>query len=183
MKTIKDIDLKNKPLAIAIGKKETLFGKLGYGILDTNCILEDILFNNKNLDCNAMCQDRFRSIAINRLMPVFKYVRGASCGIDPNSKLGIYIASHDSYDKIVSKNLERRLQKLDSFKNLNDLHNALETIPEFDKKSALLLRNIRNFRIEDIKEECKKLFQIYNYDKYSTHFLRCIMYIDLMENK
>lgn len=180
---LNDIDLKNKPLAIAIGKKETLFGKLGYGILGTNCILEDILFNNKNLDCNAMCQDRFRSIAINRLMPVFKYVRGASCGIDPNSKLGIYIASHDSYDKIVSKNLERRLQKLDSFKNLNDLHNALETIPEFDKKSALLLRNIRNFRIEDIKEECKKLFQIYNYDKYSTHFLRCIMYIDLMENK
>lgn len=102
---LNDIDLKNKPLAIAIGKKETLFGKLGYGMLDTNYILEDILFDNKHLD----------------------------------------------------------------------------SVPEFYKKAAILLKNIRNFDISDVKEECKKLFRIY--DNYSTHFLRCVMYVDLVENK
>lgn len=71
--------------------------------------------------------------------------------------------------------------KLYSFSDIKTLHDHLDTIPEFDKKAAILLNNIRNFDISEVKEECKNLFRIY--DKYSTHFLRCVMYVDLVENK
>lgn len=177
------VDLRKKPLAIAIGKKETLLGKLGYGVFSTTNIVEDILFDNKSFDCNAMCQDRFKSIASNRLIPVFKYVAGCSSYIDPKSKLQKYIDTHDTYEKIVTKNIEKTLKNIPNVTDIQDLHTIIDSAPDFMKKAAILLKNIKFFDISVIKKECQKLFSLYGDNEYSTHFLRCVMYVDLIENK
>ena len=177
------IDTTTMPLAIAIGKKDTLFSKLGYGLLATENIFEDILFDNKNLDCTSMCMDRFKSLATTHLMPVFKYVAGCKGEISEDSNLGKYIRAHNSFEKIYTKSVSKTLNNVPLFSSLDELHKEMETTTDFNKKSGILLKNIQQFKLADIKKECQELYKTYNSEDYSTHFKRCVMYIDLMENK
>ncbi len=176
------VDTSKMPLAIAIGKKDTLFSKLGYGLLSTENIFEDILFDNKHLNCTSMCLDRFKSLAATNLMPVFKYVAGCESKIPDESKLGKYIKAHDSFDKIFTKNIAKTLKNVPQCTTLDELHAEMESVDDFNKKSGILLKNIELFDIVAVKQECQKLFKTYGFN-YSTHFKRCVMYIDLIENK
>lgn len=177
------VDISKMPLAIAIGKKETLFSKLGYGILSTENIFEDILFDNKHFDSRSMCLERFKSISKTSLMPVFKYVSQCKGEILENSKLDNYIKSHDSFDKILSKNIIKMLNNVPKCCTLDDLHHEMEKVDDFNKKAGILLKNITNFEVSEVKNECQSLFNTFGFETYSTNFKRCIMYIDLMENK
>lgn len=59
----------------------------------------------------------------------------------------------------------------------------MENVPNVQKKAGLLLKNIRSFNIDQIRSACKLIFK-YNRDESmkSTHFKRCVMYLDLLEN-
>ena len=70
-----NIDLSNKPLAIAIGYKENILSSYGYLQLTDDIIVEDVLYDNKNLNADAMCTQRFSSLPISRIIPVFKYYK------------------------------------------------------------------------------------------------------------
>ena len=77
-----------KRQAIAIGYKDNILNKYGYGRFEDSQIYEDIIYDNKNFDSAAMCDERLRGIPINRLLPVYKYVKGRE--IPKDSKLYIY---------------------------------------------------------------------------------------------
>lgn len=177
------VDLSSKPLAIAIGYKENILNKFGYGLFDDELIFEDILYNNKNFDADSMCIDRFKSLASTRLLPVFKYVNKSSTVPTENSKLKKYIELHNSVDKIITKKIEKTLKNLPYFYNYDELLAVIDTQTDVNKKAGLLLKNVRNFSLDQIRETCKA---IYKYDKgstkNSTHFKRCVMYLDLLEN-
>ena len=146
-------------------------------------IFEDILYNNKNFDSNSMCLERFKSIRSNRLLPVCKYVNSATEDISANEKLITYINMHDTKEKLVPSNIKKSLKSLPIIGEYDVLLNELSTIPDINKKAGLLLKNIDSFDIDQIRDICKQLFE---YDREasmnSTHFKRCVMYIDLLEN-
>lgn len=180
---LENVDLSSKPLAIAIGYKENILNKVGYGLLDDDLILEDILYDNKHFDIDLMCTDRFKSLAHTRLIPVFKYACNYSGTLDPNSKLKVYMNKHDTLDKIIPKNVLKTLNNIPVLNDISSLYQEIDAIDNANKKSGVLLKNIQNFSVVEIRDVCKKIFE---YDriaaKSSTNFKRCVMYIDYIEN-
>lgn len=182
-----DIDLSGKPLAIAVGYRESILNKYGYGMLSDASIIEDILYDNKNFDAEEMCMERFRSIARTRLLPVFKYVKAyKKMGhfIQPDSKLAKYMELHDSFNKIVTGNVSKRLKGLPEISSNEGLTSEMEAVDSVDKKAGLLLKNIQCFNLSDIRAWLKDIYSL-NPDgaMKSTNFKRCVMYLDLEENR
>ena len=180
---LNNIDLTSKPLAIAIGYKENILNKFGYGLIDDQFIIEDILYDNKQLNPDSMCIDRFKSIPRTRLLPVFKYVKYASSAPLPGSKLYCFIEQHNTFDKIVTNSTKKTLKNVDTLNDYAELSRAIELISDVNKKAGLLLKNICILNIDEIRNLCKLIFQ---FDRdaaiKSTHFKRCVMYLDLLEN-
>ena len=180
---LNQLDLTSKPLAVAIGYKENILNKFGYDLIDDTLIIEDILYNNKHLNPDSMCIDRFKSLSKTRLLPVFKYVKGASQLPAEDSKLKIYIDLHNSYDKIVVKNIQKTIKNVPVFDDFKDLMDSMDNIADINKKAGLLLKNIQSLSTSQIREACKNIFHIDRDSAIkSTHFKRCVMYLDLIEN-
>lgn len=177
------IDFSSKPLAVAIGYKENILNKFGYGLFEDDLIFEDILFDNKHFNSDSMCIDRFKSLAYTRLLPVFKYVKNASAPPADTSKLKAFIDCHNSVDKIISKNIEKTIKNVPVFSTYPDLLDAMDKIEDINKKSGMLLKNIRLLSPSEIRNACITIFQIDRISAMkSTHFKRCVMYLDLIEN-
>lgn len=180
---LEDINNSAKPLAIAIGYRDNILNKIGYGMLECETIFEDILFDNKHLDPDNMCFDRFKSIAITHLIPVFKYVKNCTNAIPSSSKLAAYISNRNSVDKIISKSQLKSINALPIVNNLQELHSTMAEQHTLDKKAGVLLKSISNFTLDEIRSECQKLFKDISDPKItSTCFKRCVMYLDLKEN-
>jgi hypothetical protein len=178
-----NIDFSSKPLAIAIGYRDSIMNRFGYGMLEVETIIEDILFDNKNLNADDMCFQRFKSIASSHLIPVFKYVSKCSSEISPSSKLKSYIAQRNSVDKIISKSQLRTLNNIPEVYSTDELHEVMKAQINFDKQAGVLLKSIANFSLDQIREECKTLFyQVSGQKISSTCFKRCVMYLDFKEN-
>lgn len=180
---LSQVDLSSKPLAIAIGYKENILNKFGYGIFEDDLIFEDILYDNKSFNPDSMCIDRFKSLAYTRLLPVFKYVKNSSTSPSKGSKLEIFIEKHNSIDKIISKTVEKSLKNIPIYNKYEDLLLEMECTSTVHKKSGILLQNITHLNNQQIRDACKKIFK-FNRDEAmkSTHFKRCVMYLDWKEN-
>lgn len=152
---LNNMNFSNKPLAIAIGYRESILNKFGYGIFDDTLIFEDILYDNKHFDADSMCSDRFKSIPHTRLLPVFKYVKATTLHIDPLSHLGAYIEKHNSIDLIITKKIQKSLKNVPTINNFNDLLAEIDNVTGLNKKAGLLLKNITSFNISKIREICK----------------------------
>ncbi|MGN0388710.1 MAG: SIR2 family protein [Suilimivivens sp.] len=177
-------DLSSKPLAIAIGYRENILNKFGYGLLADDMIFEDILLDNKHFNATEMCLERFKSISSTRLLPVFKYMKASDNTIFANEKLVTYASLHDSYEKLVPANIQKQVKTLPNISDYNDLVVEIGTIIDIHKKAGLLLKNITNFTVEQIRSICCSLFALDRVScMCSTHFKRCVMYIDLKENQ
>ena len=146
-------------------------------------IIEDILYDNKHLNPDSMCIDRFKSLPRTRLLPVFKYVKGASAAPAPDSKLATYIELHNSIDKIIPNNVIKTLKNVPAFDSYNELQKTAATVTDVNKKAGLLLKSIQAFSLKEIREFCQAIFC---YDKdaaiKATNFKRCVMCLDLLEN-
>lgn len=178
------VDLTSKPLAIAIGYRENILNQFGYGALEDKLIWEDILYDNKHFNAESMCVTRFKSIATSRLLPVYKYVKQAKSSIPTDSRLNKYIASHDTLEKIVSKNVEKTLKNIEIITDYTRLLTQIDSITEPHKASGIVLKNFAHLSNEELRNLCKFLYEKYG-DKAmdSTHFKRCVMCLDFRENK
>ena len=176
-------DLTSKPLAIAIGYKENILNKFGYGILSDDLIFEDILLDNKHFDANQMCMERFKSIASTRLLPVFKYVKNATVPWNTNDKLKSYVDSHDTTAKLFPPNIQKQVYSLPIISDYSALLFELDALNDINKKAGILLKNVTHYSLAEVRSICCSLFES-NRDAamHSTHFKRCVMYIDLLEN-
>ena len=180
---ISSMDLSDKPLAIAIGYRDSILSKFGYGLFDDALIIEDILYDNKHFDATSMCIDRFKSIACTRLLPVFKYVRQSTVSIPEDSKLYKYILLHNEINKIIPKNITKSLHNIPEISEYSMLLDEIHSLDDINKKSGVLLKNINNFSNEEIRNVCKEIFESHkDCVKASTNFKRCVMCLDLKEN-
>lgn len=176
-----NVDLSSKPLAIAIGYKENILNKYGYGLLEDSQIYEDIIFDNKHFDAEAMCTERFKSIARTRLLPVFKYAKNQE--IPKEGKLAIYIQEHNSMDKIISKKIAATLKNFPEFKNYAQLEEHLKLSENCRKAAMAILKNINVLSIEELRKACKFLVERYPDDYVTeTNSKRCILCLDFKEN-
>lgn len=180
---LSDVNLSTKPLAIAIGYKENILNKFGYGLLSDDMIFEDILFDNKHFDSQQMCLERFKSISTTRLLPVFKYIKISGFNLDENEKLKRYAELHNTMGKLFASNIQKQVKSVPSISEFNHLLTEIEKVPDLNKKAGLLLKNISHFSVNNIRSICCQLFQADRDSAMrSTHFKRCVMYIDLLEN-
>lgn len=181
-----NLDLSDKPLAIAVGYKENILNKYGYGLLSDEFIFEDILWNNKDFDAIEMCKERFKSLPKTRLLPVFKYVKTAEemgFMVSSTPMLNTYVQLHNSYEKIVPKNIEKNIKNIPKVSNFEELHTNIAELDTINKKSGLLLKNIKSFNNNEVRTILKELFLLNKADALkSTNFKRCAMYLDLAEN-
>ena len=181
-----NLDFSEKPLAIAVGYKENILNKYGYGLLSDDFIIEDIIFNNKDFDAIEMCQERFKSLSRTRLLPVFKYVKAATESgfeLGLNYRLDTYIKLHDTFEKIIPKNIEKNIKNVPTATNKDELKNMIDNIDTLHKKAGIILKNITILTADELRDFLKELFL---YDKTeaikSTNFKRCVMCLDLIEN-
>lgn len=176
-----NIDLSKKPLAIAIGYKENILNKYGYGRFDDNYIFEDIIFDNKHLDPEAMCDERLGRIAINRLLPVYKYVKGRE--IPENSKLYDYIQAHNTMEKIISNTVAKSIKNTPEFDTYKQLNEYMDKMENCRKTAMAILKNIQKISIDELKSACEYLFEKYPNDyAVETNAKRCIMCLDYRQN-
>lgn len=181
-----NLDLSDKPLAIAVGYKENILNKYGYGLLADEFIIEDIIFDNKDFDAIEMCQERFKSLAKTRLLPVFKYVKAANEAgftVPSTSMLATYMELHNNFEKIVPSNIEKSIRNIPTVSNYEDLKTIISSTDTLHKQAGLVLKNIKALNVTEIREILKELFLFDKSDAMnSTHFKRCVMYLDLLEN-
>lgn len=177
-------DISNKNIAIAIGYKENLINQYGYSSITDKDIIEDIIFNNKGFNAKLMCTERFKSLRINRLMPVYKYIKQSKISISDVPKLEAYVLKHDDLDKIISPTYKKKnLKNLSKFTNISDIHEFAEHNKDIPKLFKILLNSIDNFSTEDLRSICKSYFNDYSEVLCKNPFFkRIIMYIDFMEN-
>ena len=176
-----NIDLSTKPLAIAIGYKENILNKYGYGRFGDEQIFEDIIFNNKNFDPEAMCDERLRSIPINRLLPVHKYVKGRD--VSENSKLYDYIQAHNTMEKIISNTVAKSIKNTPVFDTYAQLEEYMDATHNCRKFAMAVLKNIGNLSVDSLRDACKYLFEKYPDDNMQDpNYKRCVMCLDFKEN-
>lgn len=179
---LSNMDLSSKPLAIAIGYRENILSKVGYGPMADDEIIEDILYDNKHFDSSEMCKQRFKSISKTRLLPVFKYVR-SDPGYAKNTKLATYVDEHNSPYKIVPSNIQKQIKNVPIITDFDALREQMSTVIGVNKQCGLLLKNIEHFSTKEIRQICCDVFQADRMEAMkSTHFKRCVMYLDLLEN-
>ena len=176
-----NMDLSGKPLAIAIGYKENILNKYGYGLLEDNQIFEDIIYDNKQLDDEAMCSERYKNIVVSRLMPVFKYVKKQT--IAENSKLWIYIQAHNSIDKIISKNVVKTLKNIPEYTNYADVKEHMMRENTCRRTAMIILKNIELLSVDELRDACKYLACTYPIEYVNeTNSKRCVLCLDFKEN-
>lgn len=181
---LSDINLSSRPLAIAIGYRENILNKFGYGLLSDLSIFEDILFDNKHFDADEMCMQRFKSISSTRLLPVHKYITSATIDISSNEKLIRYAELHNSLADLLPSNIQKQLVNIPTISDFSILNEEMVKVADIHKQAGLLLKNIQSYSIEQIRHVCCKLFELDKDTAFkSTHFKRCVMYIDMLENK
>ncbi len=175
------IDLSSKPLAIAIGYKENILSKYGYGRFGDEQIFEDIIFDNKNFDSGAMCDERLRRISKNRLLPVYKYVRGRD--VPENSKLYDYIQAHNTMEKIISSTVSKSIKNTPVFDTYDQLIEYMDTMHNCRKAAMAVLKNIEKLSIDNLRDTCKYLFEKYPDENMTdSNYKRCVMCLDFREN-
>lgn len=131
-----------------------------------------------------MCLSRFQSISSTRLLPVHKYIRQATVDISPNTKLVKYAKLHDSLAKLLPSNIQKQLKNIPTITNFSTLTEEMNAVGDIHKQAGLLLKNIQSYKIDEIRSLCCNLYKLDSDAAYkSTHFKRCVMYIDLLENK
>ena len=176
-----NMDLSSKPLAIAIGYKENILNKYGYGLLEDSQIFEDIIFDNKHFDAEAMCTERFKNIIRTRLLPVFKYTKGQE--IPAEGKLATYIEEHNSMEKIVTKKIAATFKNFPVFDDFAQLMEHLKGVENCRKAAMAILKNMNILSVEELRQACKYLFERYpNEYAMETNSKRCILCLDFKEN-
>lgn len=189
IENLDNIDYASKPMAIAVGEKEIIkeiTKEYGYYQLSVVKIIEDILFDNQRLDPVMMCDQRFRSIAYTHIIPIFKYINAAKYDLTNNKHLKASFEAHNSIDKILSNKLKKTLRTIPEIFDFDVLLTEINNIDTLNKKSGLILKNITNFNVEDVKRECCDLFKKFedrpDIINGATHFKRCVLYIDFLQN-
>lgn len=178
---LSDMDLSSKPLAIAIGYKENILNRYGYGLLEDSQIFEDIIFNNKNFDAESMCLERLKGIAKTRLLPVFKYIKNQTVPV--GGKLAIYIREHNSIDKIITNNVVKSLKNIPKFEKYDQVKAHMMTENTCRRTAMTVLKNIDILTIDELRDACKYLFDTYPEEYVNeTNSKRCILCLDFKEN-
>ena len=182
---IEDLDniSNTKALAIAIGYQEDLQRTLGYSYFPNSLIYKDILLNDQNLIPSKMCEHRFTSIKVNWLIPVYKYAKDAIKETINNNKLISFINNRDAEDKILTPSSIKSVKNRMSIEDYDSLITEINKCEKFCHKSSLILKNIKNFSANQIRDVCVYILEEFEKDECrDSNFKRCVMYLDFIEN-
>lgn len=134
-------------------------------------------------DADSMCFERYHSIVISRLLPVFKYVKRATSPIAEDSKLQLYINKHNSMELIIPTKIKKTLSNIPILESIDDIKREIDNVPDTNRKCGVILKNIGVLKTDEIRKLCIPIFMSDTKAAMSsTNFKRCVMCIDLLEN-
>ena len=155
-------DISDKNIAIAIGNKEDIINQYGYSVVKDEEILEDIIFNNKKFDAKNMCKERFKSLYLNRLMPVYKYIKKSKIDISEVPKLEAYVNHHNEVDKIITPAYKKKnLKSAPTFNNIPEVKKYMQETNDINKVFKGVLNSIDILSLYQLREICKLYFHNY----------------------
>lgn len=131
-----------------------------------------------------MCKERFKSLYLNRLMPVYKYIKKSKIDISEVPKLEAYVNHHNEVDKIITPAYKKKnLRSAPTFNNIPEVKKYMQETNDINKVFKGVLNSIDILSLYQLREICKLYFHNY-IDKLSknSNFKRVVMYIDYMEN-
>ncbi|QIK85825.1 hypothetical protein G7061_04040 [Erysipelothrix sp. HDW6B] len=173
-------------IAIAFGKKESILGRFGYSTFHITNLFEDILFDSFGYVPNLIVSERLKSVAWTTLVPIYKYYDKLTVEEKQmNTHLEKFLV-RDSYQTIYGNNNIRNISLIPEFKDFNEFHDYIDSFDDakIDKIFKSFSRSITNFSISEIRSICIEYFLAdRNQCMQSTFFKRCVMYLDLLENK
>lgn len=118
---------------------------------------------------------------INRLLPVYKYVKKRD--ISKDTKLYDYIQAHNSMEKIISNTVLKSIKNTPQFETYVQLVQYMDPMDNCRKTAMAILKNMDKLSIDELGLACKYLYEKYP-DEYATetNAKRCIMCLDFREN-
>lgn len=178
--------LEGNNLAVAFGERSSLLSKYGYSTFDLKYLFEDILFDNKNYNPEFVIDRRLKGVSYLTLIPIYKYY----CKLD-ETKRSSYdhmnkFLVRNSYETIYGNNITRNLNTIPILNNLNQIENYVldKQLEKIDLIFKVISKNLMNLTASDIRKICIDYFNVSQTECLtSTYFKRCVMYLDLIENK
>lgn len=169
--------------AIGVGIATQLMGTQGYKSIETKDLIEDILFNNKNLDSKLLIENSFPKMIDKRtFVPHYKYLRKSGIlskngtlkgkhGFELKKNVPICFQPSKTYSNKQSE-IRRNHKDIKSIINTFDKSHSLLYIPMLDIKNIdieqLLIFLIDCFKDENLNNSSsfRKLVCFYDYLKY-----------------
>jgi hypothetical protein len=160
MDDISKLKQNHEKFAIAIGNIKDINSAYGYSLRPIEDILEDVLFNNKNLNNKRLIKDTYEKsyLKIKRILPIYKYlVDFTKEELNDCPKVSTYIKEHRRLEDYLNSNIIKSLRNVPE-------GNSLEQMPKFGNfynKFIWIIKNINNLDLEEIKVFLQSTFHEY----------------------
>lgn len=152
----------NQRFAIALGYAEDIHNTYGYRERPVEDIIEDVLFDNKNLDNRRLVMETFENsyFRIERILPIYKYLKGIDEeDLDRCPRVKKYINKRSRKKDYLNNGIIKSLDSIASGASIED-------IPAVDignprREFLWIIKNIDFIPIDEIRDYLKNKFTSY----------------------
>ncbi|TYR82136.1 hypothetical protein FZC66_00625 [Priestia megaterium] len=176
----------HQKFAIAVGNIKDINDAYGYNLRPIEDVLEDVLFENKNLNSKRLIEETFELsyFKINRILPIYKYVREMTAdSISKCPKVSKYISDHDSKEKFLNSVMIKSLKNVQACSDMKDMPLIKKGV--YWRTYLWITKNIESLPIDDIKNFLQQEF--IEYDTFSSSrksdFRRLVSIYDFLTYK
>lgn len=171
----------HKGLPTSIEKSCVLAEELGHHYTTYGDILDQSEVSNRKQELRA------RAWGYNKLIGLMGLIKAYEHGCRNRYEIAEYLEVTEEYLEECLECYRSKYgicQVVDNYiGNYQLLLKEIDSVTEVNKKAGLLLKNLETCTIEQIRSLCKDFFTLdRELSMKSTHFKRCVMYIDLCEN-
>lgn len=176
----------DQKFAIAIGNIKDIKNAYGYNLRPIIDILEDVLFDNKNLDNKMLVKETFEKsyFKAKRILPIYKYVSGLSKDELKNCPNVLkYVKGHSKKDDYLNANLIKSLRTCPVGVSIDDF--PREYADNYWRKHLWIIKNLDTVPLDSIKKFLQEELQNYNdfSDNEKSSFHRVISLYDFYQYK
>ncbi|RID87039.1 hypothetical protein D1953_06905 [Peribacillus asahii] len=152
----------HQKFAIAVGNVKDINNAYGYNLRPIEDVLEDVLFDNKNLNSKRLIEETYELayFKINRKLPIYKYSKDLSAKeINACPNVNHYLNSHNTKKHYLNNSIIKSLQNVQVSNDIKDMP-PLEI--NYRRTYLWIIKNFENLPIEELRLILQKEFQGYS---------------------
>lgn len=176
----------HQKFAIAIGNVRDISSSYGYNLRPIEDVLEDILFNNKNLNARRLIEETYELsyFKIKRILPIYKYINEVpEDSLKSCPKVLQYLNTHKEKEDYLNSALIKALSNISSS---NDIQQMPPIIKDVQYRTyQWILKNMDTLPLEQVQAFLQKEFREYNNfsGTRKSDFRRLVSIYDLLKYK